>query len=428
MSTATANSVSVSVVGLSSAIKAAALFTAASRRGAEPSKYSRVRLAGSSGMIGVESTDCETRFTAGATFASWEYLESFGVGISPSTVSAALRGRGFDRADIVDDTLSVGGLSVSVSDETEKWEQTVADADPVGMRIVMDAETLFRIDREVAPASDNESSRYALGGILFDGADATGPGRYRRVHVVASDGRRMHVVTLPSGGAPVDGGSVDSCLIHAGTIKRVAKAVKATLPRGVSAESIAVTIEADSSGEVASIYWQVGEWQFVVSTGQTQGRFPRWRDCFPDGIFNHPIASSDAGEGDGILTWRGDAAAVSAACKDATRGVCKAPSKAYNTMPVKFSCIDGKATLSADHGSGKFSVDGIHATNGIEFQLRPEFVADALAGFPRGEEFRLFVENDEKKLGDPVFLRRGRGLHSVHSVGFSAVIMPVAKD
>lgn len=417
------NSATVAVAGLSSALKAAALFTSKPRRGVDPSPYSRVRLSTVPGGVGIESTDTETRFTASAI--SWG-SPAFGVAVDPSAIKSRLAGEGFDVAYVDDGRFKARGLSVDAVDAVENWPELVKTPDAIGGRIVMDAETFFRIDREIVPATDAYSSRYALGGVLFD-ADAVDDGEHTAAaNIVGTDGRRLHCLTLPAGSTPAEPAlSKTSAIVHAGVVRRIAKAIRATIPRGVSKECVAVSVEFDRINELAAFYWQAGEFSYVVAVKQIAGRFPAWRDVFPDNPQLDNLHGGDAGRGEYCETWRGRCGELVATLKDALRGVCR-ETKDTAAAAVKFwGGENGECFLSASSPAGELSaaVAG-YSTPGFSTRLRPNFVVDAAAGFGKDDDVRIF-----RKAGDtaaPVFLRRGRGLNSRHSVGFSAVIMPVA--
>jgi hypothetical protein len=213
--------------------------------------------------------------------------------------------------------------------------------------------------------------------------------------------------------------------VHAGIVRRIAKAIRATIPRGVAKDSVAVSVEFDCDNELAAFFWQAGEFSYVVAVRQISGRFPRWREVFPDNDQLNNFHGGDAGRGEYCETWRGRRGELVATLKDAIRGVCR-EGKDTAAVAVKiWGGENGECFLSASSAAGQLSaaVSG-YATPGFSSQLNPQFIVDAAAGFGKDEDVRIF-----RKAGgtaDPVFLRRGRGLNSRHSVGFSAVIMPVA--
>ena len=96
------------------------------------------------------------------------------------------------------------------------------------------------IAKAVAPATDDESSRYALGGILLE--DESG-----RVVAVGTDGRRLHAIDAPSV-CEIDGpiSVVAAPRLFAGfvqAVRAVARAVTGLSGRRLDAALDASTVE-----------------------------------------------------------------------------------------------------------------------------------------------------------------------------------------
>lgn len=104
--------------------------------------------------------------------------------------------------------------------------------------------------------SDTESSRYALGGVLFEFA-------LNEVILVATDGRRLAKVSITGEGVPYEGGLI---IVPTPAVKQVLK----SLP-----DEGTVGIYYD--GNVLS--FQVGDNR--IGTKLVEGKFPRWRDVIP---------------------------------------------------------------------------------------------------------------------------------------------------
>lgn len=108
-------------------------------------------------------------------------------------------------------------------------------------------------------ACDEESSRYALGGVLFD-FDPAG----RTLHLAATDGRRMAVQELP---AAITGNADGLTIVPAASLKTIMAMCK------------------DEKGDVD--FWTDGSSfcaetsRGVISARLMEGRFPKWRDTFP---------------------------------------------------------------------------------------------------------------------------------------------------
>lgn len=441
MSIATIGTTTIHAAGLSATIKAAAEFTATARTNLRlfNNGFGRVRLSASAGTMTVESADGECRFSA-TTIGTENYGET-AAAVDAAALKPALRA-GFDSVDVDAESsrLFVGGLSVDAADTMDASylsdiRETYTLSDYLSLHVETDAATFAMIDKTIVPATDTESSRYALGGVRLECEPPTAGDRYYRTHAIGTDGRRLHVLTI-SGSACVASDSPASggvALVPAGIVRRVAKAIKTTTPRGLSASGVAVSILGDAGGEFVSISWRIGTTEFTVCTKQVEGRFPRWRDVFPDRPnFHANEFSGDADDADGIETWRADAATVAAACRDAATGVCKPTSRYSGALSVAFQSADGRPKLSASTAAGEFlqELEGV-ASAGFAARLDPKFVRDALGGFGKDENCRFYHGKTESRgefTGDGIFLMRRNGFHNRHGVGFSAVIMPRVAD
>jgi DNA polymerase-3 subunit beta len=119
--------------------------------------------------------------------------------------------------------------------------------------LTLPGDTLGKMIRRTLFATDNDSSRYALGGLLFEN-DGKG-----HVHVVATDGRRMAKVTHDTDGAE------QSCIVPSRTAKIIASAIKGNEPASFSFDG-AVWFRHNGT----RIYSRFME-----------SRFPKWRDVIP---------------------------------------------------------------------------------------------------------------------------------------------------
>lgn len=442
MSVATINTTTtIHAVGLSASIKAAAEFAATARSNPRlfNQGFGRVRLSADGVSTSVESADGECRFSAVET--NGRSYGNVAADVDAAALKSAIRS-GFDAVDVDADAgrLLVGGLSIDAADTMvasylSDIRETFALSAYHDLHVETDAATFQRIDKEIVPATDSESSRYALGGVRLECEPPTAGERYGRTHAIGTDGRRLHVLTI-SGSACVANDSPSSggvALIPAGIVRRAAKAIKTTTPRGLSAESVAVSILGDASGEFVSISWRIGETEFCVAAKQVEGRFPRWREVFPDRQnFHAHEFSGDATDADGIETWRAPAADVAAACRDAAAGVCKPESRHGGALSVTFAAADGRPTASANHGKGEFACEFAGAASaGFVALLDPKFVRDAIAGFDKSDDCRLYharMRQRPEPTTGAVFIMRRNGFHNRHGVGFAAAIMPRAKD
>lgn len=129
----------------------------------------------------------------------------------------------------------------------------------------------------VVPATDTETSRYALGGTLIDCREGS------MLTVVATDGRRLHAAHLQP--SSIAGETPEHCVVPADAWRRLATVTRAAVKavRGLAGKALAadllrgaVTVEAD--GTVVRLVWGHGDLSVMISTRLIQGRFPRWRD------------------------------------------------------------------------------------------------------------------------------------------------------
>jgi len=111
----------------------------------------------------------------------------------------------------------------------------------------------------VLDAADSESSRYALGGVRVEVEDGV-------VHVVATDGRRLHTCEIEIDQA------VDDCEL---LIPARAATLLAALCRQTDEE-----VQLERSGEDLRATW--GDSGLWLRCRQLAGNFPRWRDVIPE--------------------------------------------------------------------------------------------------------------------------------------------------
>ena len=111
----------------------------------------------------------------------------------------------------------------------------------------------------VLDAADSESSRYALAGVRLEVEDGV-------VHVVATDGRRLHLCEVEIDQA------VDDCQL---LIPVRAAGLIATLCRQTEEE-----VQLERCGDELRATW--GESGLWLRCRQLAGTFPRWRDAIPE--------------------------------------------------------------------------------------------------------------------------------------------------
>ncbi len=188
-------------------------------------------------------------------------------------------------------------------------------------------------------ATDNESSRYALGGVLFELGE-------KQVTAVGTDGRRL---------AKMQGPATST----AGSAAELAPIVPARamqlVERCLGSADVPVRIAVRPS----EILFQCGP--TTISSRLVEGRFPRWRDVFPnrpDAIGVHLIAGP-------MLAAVRQAAIVTS---EQSKG-------------VDFSFEAGQLVLSgrsAESGESRIELPIEYQGATVKIKLDPRFVADFL--------------------------------------------------
>jgi hypothetical protein len=208
-------------------------------------------------------------------------------------------------------TYTAHGTTVADATNGETWISVIADAaaddadgtvgsiTPAPERTVIVAEAAIsgrdfrRIVAGVVPATDTETSRYALGGTLVEIAEGS------MLTVVGTDGRRLHAGHVqPSAirgqAAPIVHAdhwhSLDASIRAAvrGLCGASGRRLEAVIDRG--RVWINVGTHKPTGGHVVTIKFETGS---ADSNGRSiaiyaaavalAGRFPRWRDVMPDG-------------------------------------------------------------------------------------------------------------------------------------------------
>jgi hypothetical protein len=226
----------------------------------------------------------------------------------------------------------------------------------------------------IATATDQESSRYALGAVLIEPRNAD------EFFAIGSDGRRLHKLDAPA----VDGSARGAqCLISAPALERfVASASKLFAPKKIAGRSL---VHCEWSED--RVLWSIpGDYYtLTLSTSQNRGRFPRWRDVFP----NRPDAQRFTIDAVASLTNQVKAAAKCTSLM--TRGV-----------------YFKNGSIMA-HGNGEYSAPCAANFGDMVTCLDPQFLLDILASCENGAT----VEYTDKR--SAVLFRSER---------FSAITMP----
>lgn len=278
-------------------------------------------------------------------------------------------------------TLKASGSSVVVKCGGSTWtlptedvaEFPAADAGELPPLCRLPADQFARSARATVYAADNESSRFALGGVLIEVAEGN-------VTWVATDGRRLSLVEIETDQAVDDRQVV------------VPSRVMAVVQGFCHGDG---SVQVTASGTVV-----VFELDGITVTGRlVEGRYPRWRDVVgePEGtpsVLNVQeflkateaagIVASEQSRGV-VLTWAADTLVLSG----------KSPERGESTIKCH---ITAEGTTSST-------------------KLDPAFVREFLRGIPGDEEPQVSVFATDP--ASRVLLRCGP---------YTGVIMPLAED
>jgi DNA polymerase-3 subunit beta len=238
---------------------------------------------------------------------------------------------------------------------------------------------LFReLIRRTLFATDNESSRYALGGVLLEMSD-------KEIIAVGTDGRRLAKMQGPAGGT---GG-------HQTTDRTTIVPMRAMqlMERALSDSDGEVQIAARANDIL------VRSPRATIYSRLTEGRFPRWRDVFPQ---RADAAKIELRIGDFYSAVRQAAIVTS----DESRG-------------VDFKFADGMLELSgraAEVGQSRVDLPIAYDGPAIAICLDPRYVSDFLKVLDPEKTFTLEIKNAES------------AAVCTTDDGYGYVIMPLARD
>ena len=280
-------------------------------------------------------------------------------------------------------TLAAGDTNCTIESGGGKWtvptEQpseyptwNVEGAEPVAR---LPADQFRRMVKAVAYAVDDESSRYALGGVCIDVQDGV-------VSFVATDGRRLSKVE-----AEIDQDVDDSqTLIPARALDIMGR---------LAVGDGAVQLEATGREVVCTI-----DNGTIVTARLLEGRFPNWRDVIPD----RPDA----------VPSTVDRYAVEAAVRAAK--ICQ--DDVSKGVQFVFS-QEGLWLHSQSSANGEASVtcDVVKAGQAVSVKLDPDFVLQFLQSLPGDNEPTIDVEAVD-----------GQSAVVMRTDDYLGLIMPLAKD
>lgn len=241
------------------------------------------------------------------------------------------------------------------------------------------AAPLFRqIVQRTEFATDTESGRFALGGVLLELEGG-------RITAVGTDGRRLAKMEGPA--EAVGGHST----VDSQTIVRTAS--MRLLGRSIVDSDEYVHIAARGNDIVFRTP------KAVFHSRLVEGRFPRWRDVIPT---------------------RPDAQRIDLVVEPFFAAVRQAAILASDeTKGVDFEFSEGTLTLqavSAEHGESKVELPVTYAGPAVGATLDHKFVADFLKVLPGDKLFTLEIENEDQ------------AVVCTTDDGYSYVIMPLGRE
>lgn len=389
---------------IGAAVKAAALFSGPNNRFTVP-RLNAVNVTSGAGGLSVESgsTDysCRIDIPGGGTD------DTTTVQLDADAVRAVSLFSGDTIGIIVDDvgrrSVSVGGATMPAGgDPTELCRHTPPAGETRTVSIPWRA--WAAAESAIVPATDLESSRYALGAVLLQTASGRG-------FFIGTDGRRLHAMS-----APVQGNE-GQMLLTAPVWGKVRKAVEtaARSTTGLTGRKLAAAladtaVSITTNGTNLSIFWTDGGAAVTVTTAEMQGRFPRWKDVFP----RRPDALRCTFDGP---TLRREIRAAAVVTTEQAKGV---TFRRDGTFPAELTAGRGEKTFS-----GSLSGD---VPAGVGVKLDPRFVQDmidsAAAVLPGAP---IVAETTDKE--SAVVATVGAGLDADgNDYGFAACIMPLGDD
>jgi hypothetical protein len=274
---------------------------------------------------------------------------------------------------------------------------------------------LRRVADHVATVTDQDSARYALGGVFVENPVAGA------VTMVGTNGRRLHAANVEAW--DTTGDVPDNTILPGRFFPAAVKAVKAAAAvAGLKSRQIDNLIATVAiTDKAAQIEWATDTVAVAARCKLVEGRFPRWRECLRD---------YDAGTDNSLP------AAVADDCRDIVKrsaAICERRAAEW----VAQNRVAGRKVVKGayQHPRGvKFSAAGMDA-RGCEYArticftgetlLDPEYVAaavDAAAEFAGTGTVTM-------RVADPlsaVYLPAGDLLAG--GTGFLAIIMPMAQD
>jgi DNA polymerase III subunit beta len=258
------------------------------------------------------------------------------------------------------------------TEDAKEFPQWEADSPRSVCRIP--ADQFARAAKAVMYATDNESSRFALGGVMLEVADGV-------VTFVATDGRRLSAAEV----------EIDQAVDDSKTL--IPRKAMATIAAAAGNSPGSVQIEATDNEVVATIDGT------VITARLLSGRFPPWRDAIPQ-FEESPTA------------------AVISELLSATMAAAIVTSEVSKGVDFTFSengiWLHGK---SSEAGESSVTCPIMEFGHGCTVKLDPRFVAEFLRSLPADGEPTVSLH---AKDSDSAVVFRCED--------FTGVVMPLAKD
>lgn len=291
---------------------------------------------------------------------------------------------------ITDEEVSItpDGTSCTIAAGGGTWRLPVEDAGEFPVGGVSSGTPIGRLPCDqfrslvgsVKFATDNESSRFALGGVLVEFGDGV-------LTFVASDGRRMCIASA----------EIDQELDTSTTL--VPRRVIDVLYRLANRDQEAIQLETTGKKIVATIGGT------VVEATLLDGRFPRWRDVEP----SRPEVKPSLAVVGSLLH----------ACEMAA--VCESEASRGTTWSFTESGLWISAR-SSEYGESSATCDLVEAGKTCTVKIDPRFAVEWLRTLDPAET----VEVEASDELSAVVFRGGEPVDGTHP--FRNVIMPLAKD
>jgi hypothetical protein len=288
--------------------------------------------------------------------------------------------------------------------------------------------TIRRIVDHITPATDSESSRYALGGILLDCEGDGGP-----AYAVGTDGRRMHIARF-SGHATAGATAIVSPRLFSSFVATVKATGKVIGRKSLDSDEVRIAIS--TRGVEVAWFDDIDGAAARAVCRRMEGRFPDWRRVIGDDASSIPCVV-DAGclapwcaevtKATAAAAKAAGAAAVAALPDDQRHG---AAVKAVRARAAARGRTEGShprgVRLDRDGATGR----GCPMRTGGSFpwsvMLDSTFLGEALAAAAAWSETpRVTIHATN---GQSVCRLPGGDWDSGRGAGFLAVVMPLAND